>query len=95
MNNNFSRIAGPNNEASQKLIDVARDFLIPNLVLLHHNTDEPIESMTRTGAAKFKMVRNESTVYLCHNRVCQLPITNPEDFRKILTEKCLPEKCIG
>lgn len=88
-------ISGPNNEAAQSLFNVARDFYIPGLLLIHHDTDKPIEEMTRKSVAKFKMVRNEPTVYLCHNRVCQLPITSAEDFRKSLTEKYLPTTIDG
>lgn len=83
---------GPKNEATEKLFDVARDFYIPNILLIHFNPDESVESLTRPAVAKFKMIRNEPTVYLCHNRVCQLPITSPDEFRKTLAEKYFPVK---
>ena len=85
----FVHISGPNNDATKALADVARDFYIPGLLLVHCNTDEPIETLTRKSAAGFKMAKNESTVYLCHNRVCQLPITTPEGLRESLSERYL------
>lgn len=56
---------------------------------MHLDPDQPVETLTRPTISKFKMVRNEPTVYLCHNRVCQLPITTAEDFHRVLTEKYL------
>lgn len=80
---------GPKGEAVDKLCDIARDFYIPGLLLLHFDPENP-EALTREAISKFKMVRNEPTVYLCHNRVCQLPITSPDDLQRSLTEKYLP-----
>lgn len=77
------------------MLDVARDFYIPGLLLLHYDPEQSPESLTRPVIAKFKMVRNETTAYLCHNRVCQLPITNPDDLRRNLTEKYLPTTLQG
>lgn len=57
---------------------------------MHYDPDQPVETLTRQAISKFKKVRNEPTVYLCHNRVCQLPITSPEDFYRSLSEKYLP-----
>lgn len=72
------------------MLNIARDFYIPGLLLMHYDPDQPTEHLTRPAISKFKMVRNELTVYLCHNRVCQLPITNPDDLQRSLTEKYLP-----
>lgn len=72
------------------MCDVVRDFYIPGLLLLHYDPDQPHEILTRQAISKFKMVRNEPTVYLCHNRVCQLPITNADDLHRSLNEKYLP-----
>lgn len=87
--------AGPKSEALDKLCDVARDFYIPGLLLMQFDPEQPPETLTRQAISKFKMVRNEPTVYLCHNRVCQLPITNPDDLQRSLTEKYLPAKFSG
>lgn len=72
------------------MLDIARDFYIPGLLLLHYDPEQAPETLTRPDISKFKMVRNEPTAYLCHNRVCQLPITNPDDLRRNLIEKYLP-----
>lgn len=70
-----------------KFIEIARQFYMPNMLLIHYDTDEPIEALTRPAVTKFKMIQNKSTVYFCHNRVCQLPITSPDDFNSVLLEK--------
>lgn len=57
---------------------------------MHLDPEQSTETLTRPSISKFKMVRNEPTVYLCHNRVCQLPITTVEDFHRVLSEKYLP-----
>ncbi|XP_055311855.1 spermatogenesis-associated protein 20 isoform X2 [Sitodiplosis mosellana] len=80
-------VVGPKSDALDKLCDTARDFYIPGLLLMHYDPEQPSEMLTRPAISKFKMVRNEPTVYLCHNRVCQLPITTADDFNRVLTEK--------
>lgn len=86
----FLFCSGPKCDALDRLFDIARDFYIPGLLLMHYDPEQPAEMLTRPAISKFKMVRNEPTVYLCHNRVCQLPITTPDDFHRILSEKYLP-----
>lgn len=78
---------GPKNDATMEFIETARKFYIPSILLIHYDLDKPIETLTRPAVVKFKMVQSKSTVYLCHNRVCQLPITSPDDFRNVLSEK--------
>lgn len=77
------------------MVDIAREFYIPGLLLMHFDPEQSPEALTRPAIAKFKMVRNEPTAYLCHNRVCQLPITNLDDLRRSLTEKYLPATLQG
>lgn len=77
------------------MFDVARDFYIPGLLLMHYDPEQPPEMLTRPAISKFKVVRNEPTAYLCHNRVCQLPITGADDLHRSLTEKYLPSMFQG
>lgn len=77
------------------MLDIARDFYIPGLLLMQYDPAQPLEILTRQAISKFKMVRGEPTAYLCHNRVCQLPITNPDDLQRSLTEKYLPADLQG
>lgn len=86
---------GPKCETVEKMLNIARDFYIPGLLLLHYDPEQSPESLTRPAISKFKMVRNETTAYLCHNRACQLPITNPDDLRRNLTEKYLAASVHG
>lgn len=82
-------IPGPDNDNTQQLIDVAREFYIPGLLLIHYDVDKGDDALTRKSAAAFKMVKNESTAYLCHNKICQLPITSADRLRANLAEKYL------
>jgi uncharacterized protein YyaL (SSP411 family) len=76
-------VVGPDTESSHKLLHVASNFYIPGLVSIFLKVDRPQE-LTRKSVQKFKMVQNKSTVYLCHNRRCNLPLTDStslyEDF---------------
>lgn len=45
--------------------------------------------MTRKTARSFKMVKGQPTVYLCHNKACQLPITSSDRLRASLSETYL------
>lgn len=88
----FFTFSGPKGDAVDRLCNTARDFYIPGLLLMHYDPEQPTDTLTRQAISKFKMVRNEPTVYLCHNRVCQLPITNADDLQRSLTEKYLPAR---
>lgn len=77
------------------MLDIARDFYVPGLLLMHYDPEQPPEMLTRQAISKFKMIRNETTAYLCHNRVCHLPKTNPDDLQRSLTEKYLPATLQG
>lgn len=83
------QISGADNENTHALIDVAREFYIPGLLLIHYNVEKGIDGLTRKSAAAFKVIQNESTAYLCHNKVCQLPMTSPARLRDSLSEKYL------
>lgn len=82
-------LSGPSNDNTRELIDVAREFYIPGLLLIHYDTDKGDSALTRKSAASFKMVQNEPTAYLCHNKVCQLPVTSADRLRANLAEKYL------
>lgn len=46
-----------------------------------------LTSVTRKSALQFKMVDEKPTVYLCHNQVCELPITSIEELNTRLSGK--------
>lgn len=58
--------AGPKGEAVDKMLDIARDFYIPGLLLLHYDPEQSPETLTRPAISKFKMVRNEATACMCY-----------------------------
>lgn len=79
-------VVGPNSIESRKLFDVTKKFFLPGLVPVLVEVDNP-DSLTRKSAKQFKMVKNLPTVYICHNFVCQLPITDKDELEQMLTEK--------
>lgn len=81
---------GPPNEQIEQMLNIVREYYIPGLILLHYNPNDKNQPLTRESISQFKMIRNEPTVYLCHNRVCQLPITVSDDLKQILKGKYLP-----
>lgn len=79
-------VVGPESEASTNLLRVAQQAYVPGLVLFHQPTDQS-ESVLRESVKKFKMVNNSPTVYLCHNKVCQLPITDAKKLEETLISR--------
>lgn len=69
-------VVGPDGESSKELLDVARNAYAPGLVIFHLRIEEPDSNLTRASVKSFKMINNAATAYLCHNKVCQLPITS-------------------
>lgn len=76
-------VVGPQAEETESLLRVAQQAYAPGLVVFHQQTDNP-ESVLRESIKKFKMVNNSPTVYLCHNKVCQLPITDAKKLEETL-----------
>lgn len=79
-------VVGPNVEATQSLLRVAQQAYVPGLVVFHQQTDNP-ESVLRESVKKFKMINNSPTVYLCHNKVCQMPITDVRKLEETLASR--------
>lgn len=79
-------VVGPQAEATNSLLRVAQQAYVPGLVVFHQQTDNP-ESVLRDSVKKFKMVNNSPTVYLCHNKVCQLPITDAKKLEATLVSR--------
>lgn len=79
-------VVGPNSDESRKLFNVTKNFFIPGLVPVLVEIDNE-KSLTRKSAKQFKMLKDMPTVYLCHNFVCQLPITDTVELEELLTEK--------
>lgn len=79
-------VVGPPGEATQDLLRVAQQAYAPGLVMFHHQSEEQ-ELVLRQSVKQFKMVNNSPTVYLCHNKVCQLPITDAKKLEETLVSR--------
>lgn len=88
--NDMVVVVGPKTDASEKLLDVVRKTYIPGLVLFHLDPED-LDSVSRDSVKLFKMIDNSSTAYLCHNKVCRLPLTDAEQLREALAERLRAE----
>jgi uncharacterized protein YyaL (SSP411 family) len=84
-------VVGPNNDDSRKLLQVASDFYIPGLVSIFLKICSP-HDLTRKSVQNFKMVQNKPTVYTCHNKRCNLPITDGDVLHQELSGIYLANK---
>jgi uncharacterized protein YyaL (SSP411 family) len=78
-------IAGEkNNEATKEFINYFRNKFLPNKIIL---LKEPGDNKLKTIApfTEFQTQRNnKTTVYICRNYVCEMPLTDPSDIQKII-----------
>jgi len=73
---NLSAVVGPTSELTERFINILRKYYVPGLIMVHFDPEK--ESFIRQNSReKFKMIKNTTTVYICHNKVCQLPVTCP------------------
>ncbi|XP_055373971.1 uncharacterized protein B0495.5 [Condylostylus longicornis] len=73
---NLSAVVGPSSEVTERFINILRKYYVPGLIMVHFDPEK--ESFIRQNSReKFKMIKNTTTVYICHNKVCQLPMTCP------------------
>lgn len=82
-------IVGPDTEVTQQFIRLGQSFYIPGLVIAHLNEDDPTKNIPKKSAEKFRSLNGKPTVYVCHNKVCQLPITVPDALEEHLKENYL------
>ncbi len=80
-------LAGDRTQASfQKLLRAVDEFFNPNQVLLYH--PEGKDAARIEAIADFiktqKTLHGQPAVYVCQNHVCELPVTSPEDLRKLI-----------
>lgn len=88
-------VVGPKGDATTQLLRVAQQAYAPGLVVFHqpvateNDDEEPV--VLRESAKKYKMVNNAPTVYLCHNKACQLPITDAKKLEETLVSRLVAE----
>lgn len=81
-------VVGPDTVESTKLLDAARDFYIPGMVLIHLIPGSE-QQLTKQSADQFQMVNDRATAYLCHNGTCEPPITTAEQLTESLAKRYL------
>lgn len=83
-------IVGPDTTETKKLLDVARDFYVPGLVVIHSVPGND-QASTKNSAQEYgyQMVDDKATAYLCHNGTCEPPITTGEKLGESLAKRYL------
>uniref|UniRef100_A0A182TYV6 Thioredoxin domain-containing protein n=1 Tax=Anopheles melas TaxID=34690 RepID=A0A182TYV6_9DIPT len=72
-------VVGPESPEATALVDGVREFYIPGMIIVQLKIDQPAHIVRRRKSLdNFKMVKNMPTAYICHNKVCHLPVTEPE-----------------
>lgn len=71
------------------MIQVVREHLIPGKVLFVANENDTENILFRKNIfiGKMKALNGKATAYLCRNRVCSLPVTEPTQLAQLLTTK--------
>lgn len=81
-------IVGPDTAETRKLLNVARDFYIPGIVVIYSVPGNE-QQLTKQSASQYEMVNDRATAYLCHNRICEPPITSAEKLTESLSKRYL------
>ncbi|XP_001653842.3 spermatogenesis-associated protein 20 isoform X2 [Aedes aegypti] len=71
-------VVGPDGPEATALVDAVRDFYMPGLLIVQLDPSLPDHSLGGKTLKSFKMMNEAPTAYMCHNKVCQLPVTEPE-----------------
>lgn len=71
------------------MFDIARNFYIPGLVLIHNEIDGSSDLWKKSTVKQYKLIDNKPTVYICNNQECGLPIVSLDDLKNQLEAKYL------
>ncbi|XP_058453222.1 spermatogenesis-associated protein 20 isoform X1 [Malaya genurostris] len=80
-------VVGPDGPRTDNLIDAVRDFYMPGLTIVRLNSVTPDQHLAGKTLKSFRMLQDAPTAYFCHNKVCQMPVTDPAR----LTEDLIPK----
>lgn len=69
------------------MVDAVRDFYMPGLLIVRLDPSLPEHNLGGKTLKSFKMIQDAPTAYMCHNKVCQLPVTEPEKLAEDLVTK--------
>ncbi|XP_067632014.1 spermatogenesis-associated protein 20 isoform X2 [Eurosta solidaginis] len=79
-------VVGPDSNDTRRFVEICQKFYIPGMIILHVDPQYPDDTYNQRVQQKFKMINGKTTVYICHDRVCQLPFTDPEQLEQNLKE---------
>ncbi|XP_054737570.1 uncharacterized protein B0495.5 [Anastrepha obliqua] len=77
-------VVGSDSASASNFIDMCRKYYIPGMIVQHVDPQHPEQTYSQSVQNKFKMVNDKTTVYVCHDRVCRLPITDPMQLEQTL-----------
>lgn len=80
-------IVGPDSVETKKLLDVARDFYIPGVVVIHSVPGNEQQFIKSTE--QYQMVDDRATAYVCTNGTCEPPINSAEKLTECLSKRYL------
>ncbi|XP_026836348.1 spermatogenesis-associated protein 20 isoform X2 [Drosophila erecta] len=73
-------VVGPDSPDTQRFVEICRKFYIPSMIIVHVDPSNPEEVLNHRLQKKFKMVGGKTTVYICHERACRMPVTDPQQL---------------
>ncbi|XP_037811157.1 spermatogenesis-associated protein 20 [Lucilia sericata] len=79
-------VVGPDSETTKKFVEICRKYYIPGMIIVHVNPQDPEHAYNQRVQQKFKMINGQTTVYICHDKVCRMPVTDPVKLEENLTE---------
>uniref|UniRef100_A0A8D8J5U4 Spermatogenesis-associated protein 20 n=2 Tax=Culex pipiens TaxID=7175 RepID=A0A8D8J5U4_CULPI len=82
-------VIGPEGDQTNALVDAVRNFYNPGLVVVHLDPTKPSEHLAGKKLDNFKMIQDAPTAYICHDKVCQLPLTDPDRLAEEIKPKHL------
>jgi len=81
-------VVGPDTAETMKLLDAARDFYVPGLVIIHLVPGSE-HLLTKQSSSEYQMVDDRATAYLCNRGTCEPPITSAEKLCEKLSKTYL------
>lgn len=80
-------IAGPSEGGeTERMLDLVRREFIPHKVLLFHPTTSDQKEIEEIApyTKELQSIGGQATAYVCQNYHCRLPVTDPEEMRRLL-----------
>lgn len=75
------------NEQGKQFAEICRKYHVPAMLIFPFEGEAKTQAQFQQLQDKYKAVNGLSTVYLCHDKVCQLPITDLQQLETTLQEK--------